>query len=50
MIIKNILGDDNQDKTFVTPNTTFEVTDNSGNKKYVKYSDLSDEEKTAVKN
>lgn len=50
MIIKNILGDDNQDKTFVTPNTTFEVTDNSGNKKYVKYSDLSDDEKTAVKN
>lgn len=50
MIIKNILGDDNRDKTFVTPNTTFEVTDNSGNKKYVKYSDLNDEEKTAVKN
>ena len=50
MIIKNVLGDDNRDKTFVTPNTTFEVTDNSGNKKYVKYSDLNDEEKTAVQN
>ena len=50
MIIRNILGDDSQDKTFVTPNTTFEVTDNSGNKRYVKYSDLGDKEKAAVQN
>lgn len=35
------------DKTFVTPNTTVEVTDNSGNKTYKKVGDLSDEEKSA---
>lgn len=49
MIIKNILGGENKDKTFITPDTTVEVTDNSGNKKNVKYSDLSDSEKDAVR-
>lgn len=36
------------DETFVTPNTTLEVTDVDGNTRQVRYGDLSDEEKQAV--
>lgn len=49
MIVRNILGEGNEDKTFITPDTTVEVTDNSGNKKNVRYGDLSDVEKDAVR-
>lgn len=48
MIIKNLLGDDREDRTFVTPDTTVEVTDNSGNTKTVKYKNLDTAEKEAV--
>lgn len=48
MIIKNLLRDDREDRTFVTPDTTVEVTDNSGNTKTVKYKNLDTAEKEAV--
>lgn len=48
MIIKNLLRDDGEDRTFVTPDTTVEVTDNSGNTKTVKYKNLDTAEKEAV--
>lgn len=48
MIVKNLLRDDREDRTFVTPDTTVEVTDNSGNTKTVKYKNLDTAEKEAV--
>lgn len=48
MIVSKKLGGDREDKTFVTPDTTVEVTDNSGNTKAVKYKDLDTAEKDAV--